>query len=468
MLFCIPSATQFCVAKQYKRYFFLLSLLGLSGCATFSQDGGFNAVQKTTQQYIQQTPVWANSEAQKKANATQVEALLKAPLSIQDAVQIALLNNSQLQADFYQLQMAEADLVQAGRLPNPSFSMLYARNNGDYTIEQVLSMQILALFTLPKMSEIEKQRFAAMQNQTVLQILELARQTRNAYIHALAANARVQYVSQANDSAKATYTLAKRMRESGNWSALDMRREQAFYVETALDLDQAKNQRLQAEEALTRLLGLSHPDQFKLPEQLNPLPDSSENLKIMQADDVAKRLDLQQMRLHNAALAKQLGLVKAQRFINVLEIGPARILEGRRGDPSKHGVEFRVELPIFDWGTAKVKRAEAIYMQSLYDTSNKAIVAASEIRSQHSQYTTSYAIAKRYRDEIMPLKKQVLEESVLRYNGMLISPFEVMVAARDQVQTVNRYIEALRDFWLAESDFEMSLVGAVTNKKGNE
>lgn len=57
MLSRIPNVMQLCVATHHKRYFFLLSLLSLSGCATFSQDGGFNAVQKTTQQYIQQTPV---------------------------------------------------------------------------------------------------------------------------------------------------------------------------------------------------------------------------------------------------------------------------------------------------------------------------------------------------------------------------------------------------------------------------
>jgi hypothetical protein len=59
-----------------------------------------------------------------------------------------------------------------------------------------------------------------------------------------------------------------------------------------------------------------------------------------------------------------------------------------------------------------------------------------------------------------------LKESLRRYNGMLMSPFELMVAAREQVLAINRYIEALRDFWLAESDLDMVLVGSPIDSKG--
>ena len=109
----------------------LLPLL-LASCATFSPDGGFGAVEKTTQNYIKQKPIWANTTAQKQAAAEQLKALLAEPLSVNDAVQIALINNANLQASFYDLQIAEANVVQAGRLPNPIFDMLYAKNGGEF------------------------------------------------------------------------------------------------------------------------------------------------------------------------------------------------------------------------------------------------------------------------------------------------------------------------------------------------
>ena len=452
------------LTNKLKPVVILLPLL-LASCATFSPDGGFGAVGKSTQNYIKQKPIWANSEAQKQAAAEQLKALLAKPLSVGDAVQIALINNAQLQADFYDLQIAEANVVQAGRLPNPIFDMLYAKNNGDFKIEQALTFNILALFTMPKASAIEKQHFAATQNKVVLQVLNMARQTRNAYYDALAARESVHYLTQVNDSAEATAEFAKRMQKAGNWSALDKAREQVFYADAALELAQAKNQQVQAEEALTRLLGLSERTAFTLPERLPDLPKSNDELKEVKPEDFTKRLDIAQMRANTEALASQLGLTKATRFVNVLELGPARVLEGSRNEPYKKGVTLSFELPIFDWGQSNVKRAEATYMQSLQRSANLAIVAASQVRSHYAQYQASYAIAQYYRDEVVPLRKKMLQENLLRYNGMLIGPFDLMMDARAQVQSVNSYIAALRDFWVADSNLEMTLVGEPVDMK---
>ena len=437
----------------------LLLPLILSGCATFSPDGGFGVVEKSTQNYIKQKPIWANSEAQQQAAAEQLAALLAKPLSVNDAVQIALINNAQLQANFYDLQIAEANVVQAGRVPNPIFSMLYAKNNGDFKIEQALTFNVLALFTMSKVSTIEKQRFAATQNKVVLQVLDTARQTRNVYYDALAARESVHYLTQVNDSAEATAEFAKRMQNAGNFSELDKAREQVFYADAALELAHAKNSQVQAEEALTRLLGLSERTAFTLPERLPDLPKSNGDLKEVKPEDFAKRLDIIQMRSETEALASQLGLTKATRFVNVLELGPARVLEGKRSDPYKKGVTLSFELPIFDWGQSKVKRAEATYMQALQHSANLAVVAASSVRSHYAQYQASFSIAQYYRDEVVPLRKKMLQENLLRYNGMLVGPFDLMADARAQGQSVNSYIAALRDFWVADSNLEMSLVG---------
>lgn len=442
-----------------RRFIYLSILLSLSGCANFSQDHGFSSVQKTVQQQIGQTPLWANTDAQKKANAEQVKTILSEPLSIDAAVQIALLNNAQLQANFYQLQIAESYVVETGRLPNPAFSMLYAKNRGDYAIEQVLSLNLLKLLTLPKATAIEKKKFAEVQYQTAIQVVDLAIAVRKAYVNALAAKELEHYLSQVKDSAHATFTLAERMQHAGNWNKLELGREKSIFLEANIAFHQAKIQAQLSKETLTRLLGLQHPNDLVLPERLTDLPATSAQLKKISDQDFANRLDLAQIRLKNEALAEQFGLTQATQWINVLELGPARVIEGARNSPAKKGIDLRFELPIFDWGIARVKRAEATYQQALNEASFLANNAASEVRSDYQQYVTNYEIAKQYRDEIIPLKKMVLEESLLRYNGMLISPFELMLTARDQVRTVSDYISALRDFWIAENNLTASLVG---------
>jgi hypothetical protein len=42
---------------------------------------------------------------------------------------------------------------------------------------------------------------------------------------------------------------------------------------------------------------------------------------------------------------------------------------------------------------------------------------------------------------------------------MLIDVFELLADARAQASSDNRAIEAIRDFWLAEADLDMSLNG---------
>jgi len=61
------------------------------------------------------------TDEDREAVAKRTQELLSKPLGMDDAVQIALLNNRGLQASYGELGVSEADLVQAGRLPNPGF-----------------------------------------------------------------------------------------------------------------------------------------------------------------------------------------------------------------------------------------------------------------------------------------------------------------------------------------------------------
>lgn len=437
--------------------------LALSGCATFSKDGGLNEVQKSTAQHIKQEVVWQKTaEAQKQA-ADRVNALLSECMDADDAVQIALLNNKGLQASLFELGLSEADIVQAGRLPNPRFSMLYARNNGDYKIEQALTFNIFSLVTMPKMLAIGRQNFEKTKQHVALEVLKLAYQTRMAYFNAVAANQHLDYSEQVKESAEASAELAQRMVKAGNWSKLEQAHEQGYYLQATQDYQAVQQQKISKIEALSRLLGVS-PEVIQLQDRLPDLPPTVDELQTVEKTAFEQRLDLQMARFETESLAKQLGLTKTTRLINVLEIGPARVLEGKRGDAYKKGVDISFELPLFDWGGAKVARAEATYMQAINRTAQVAINAQSEIREAHSQYLSSYAMAKQYRDEIVPLSKKISDENLLRYNGMLISPFTLFADARAQVASVNAYIAKLNEFWLAETALNMALIGSLEGK----
>ena len=163
---------------------------------------------------------------------------------------------------------------------------------------------------------------------------------------------------------------------------------------------------------------------------------------------------------HQQAKARNLGLTKTTRFINVLEVGAVR--NSSNEAPTQRGWEISFELPLFDWSGSRVARAESVYRQSLQRTAQTAIEARSEVREAYGAYRTAWDIAKHQRDEIVPLRQRIAEENLLRYNGMLIGVFELLADARAQIAGVNASIDALRDFWLAQADLDMAMLGRPT------
>ncbi len=430
----------------------------LGGCVSFSPDGGFTAVQSLTKERIGKDVKWARDDADANSVRARVDELLANPLTVDDAVQIALLNNRGLQATYAELGIAEANLVQAGRLRNPHFAYLNVHNATETKIERALTFDFLQLITMPLATRLERRRFEATQLRVAAEVLQVAAQTRKAYYSAISARQTATYMQDVKVSAEAGAELARRMASAGNWSKLNQAREQLFYAETTAQLARAKQNTISQREQLVRLMGLwGDGTKFKLPDRLPDLPKAPNELIDIESIALKQRLDIQAMRRDIEGLATSLGLTRATRFINVLELGPTDAREGNT--PVMRGYEFSLELPIFDWSGARVAKAESIYMQALNRTAEAAIDARSEVRESYTGYRTAFDLARHYRDEIVPLRKQISDENVLRYNGMLISVFELLADSREQIASVNAYIESLRDFWLADADLQMSLIG---------
>jgi outer membrane protein TolC len=225
-----------------------------------------------------------------------------------------------------------------------------------------------------------------------------------------------------------------------------------------LNLARAEQARQSTRERLTRLLGVwGTQTAFRLPERMPDLPEAPEDQPDIERMAMAQRLDVQGARLMAEQTAKNLGLTRTTRFVNVLELG---YLNNRSNEaPTQRGWEIGLELPLFDGGDARTARAQAVYLQAVDRAAETAINARSEVREAYGAYRSAYDIALHQRDELVPLRKLIAEENLLRYNGMLIGVFELLADARLQIASVNSYIESLRDFWIAQADLEMALIG---------
>ena len=435
----------------------MLSAALLGGCASFSRDGGFDAVQSATRPHIQQDVVWSRDDASRSRTQARIDALLAQPLTADDAVQIALLNNPGLQAAFNTLGLAEADWVAAQRLPNPGFSIGRLTRGSEVEWERSLHLNLARLLTMPMRADIEQRLFEQTRRALVLQVLQLAAETRKAWVVAVAAGQTARYQQQAMEAAEAGAELARRMAQVGNWSKLKQAREQSFYADAALAVARAEQVKGQTRERLVRLMGLSSAEKVQLPERLPDLPAVLPQLADVEQQAMASRIDLQMSRLQTETLARNLGLTRSTRLINVLELGI--INNGSNEAPQQRGYEISFELPLFDWGQSRVVQAESRYRQALERARETAVNARSEVREAYAMQQGQYAIARHLRDEVVPLRQRISEETLLRYNGMLIGVFELLADARSQIASVNAAIEAQRDFWLADADMQMALAG---------
>jgi outer membrane protein TolC len=437
-----------------------LALALLAGCTAVAPDGGFGSVADATRARIGAEPRLARDDAATRELAQSVQAMLGKPLGMNDAVRVAVLANPGLQASYWKVGIAQADLAKAGRLPNPVLDYKYTSGGGNLAIERTFTANLIGLLTMPLASRLEARRFEQVKLEVAREIEQHARDTRVAWVEAVAAAQALDYARQVKAAAEASAELAERMARAGNMNQLDLAREQVYYAEAGAALARAGTQAVAAREKLTRLLGLwGKQAQYSLPAHLPELPAAPAMLEDVERIALAQRLDVQAARLDAEGTASNLGLTRATRFINVLDLGYVNqsFSQSATDVPAARGYELTLELPLFDWGDTRVARAEAVYMQAVNRVAHAAVTARSEARESYLGYRTAYDVAAHYRDHIIPLRKRISQEVLLRYNGMLLSAADLLADSRDQADAVSSYIDALKEFWTAHAHLEAAL-----------
>lgn len=392
----------------------------------------------------------------------EIATLAAQTLGPDTAVHIALLNNPSILASYDEAGIAAADLVQAGRLPNPEFSFKRTHGDGQVFIERGLTVNLLDLLTAPLAARLERRRFEATRLDIAQSAVTLAAQTRSAWFEAVAARQTARYMEDAAAAAEASRDLAQRMAAAGNWSKLDQARQEAFDAAATNDAARAENQAQVAAQRLARLLGLEDGAALALPDTLPALPDNKPG-PVSIDTAVKARLDVQAAQQRSEWQAADLGLTRVTRFVQLLDLGA---VENRNeGAPRAPGYEINISIPLFDWGDARMQKAEALYLQSADHLAATVQDAASEIRIAQANRAHSYELARRYRDDIIPLRRRIADETLLRYNGMQIGVFELLNDAREQIADTRGAIDALKDYWIADAALQSASGGMALKKE---
>jgi outer membrane protein TolC len=439
----------------------------LSGCTALAPDGGFGAVAAAARERIGAEPRLARAPEDARQLESAVQELLAHPLDMDGAVRVALINNPLLQATYREVGIAQADLAQAGRLQNPALDFKHTAAGGGLEIERMLTFNLIGALVTPLAHKLEARRFEQVRREVSARIEGQALDTRRAWVDAVAAAQSLDYARRVDQAAAASADLAERITKAGSMNQLDLARAQVFRAESSAELARAGRRAVAAREQLTRLLGLTGRDaQYTLPPHLPELPAAPAQLEDVERLALEQRLDVQAAKLDAEALAANLGLTRVTRFVNVLDL--SAVNKTTTGLPTAHGYELNISLPLFDWGDARVAKAEGQYMQALDRVRDAAVAAQSEARAGYHDYRATYEVARHYRDTVIPLKKRISKEVLLRYNAMQVGPQDLLADSRDQSAAVAAYIEAQREFWNAHVALEGALGMRVQRGNGKE
>jgi len=430
----------------------------LAGCATLQPEQNLADVQQLTEGRT--AGVAVELQRPRSEQEAIVAELLREPLTADHAVRIALLNSPAAQQALLTLDLSDALRVQAGRLRNPHFSIAEFADGDVREIERTLRFDLVGLILLPWKSEWQNRQHELAKLQAAQELARLATDVRKAWINAVAAQQSLRYFEDVVEAAEASAELARRMTRVGNFSKLQQAREQAVLAEAAAQLARARQRALAERERLTRLLGLwGAQAQFRLAERLPELPAQTASLDDAEARALRARLDVRAAVAEANWTAQSLGLVKTSGYLDGLTLAYKHTssVDGAGERTQKHGWELELPLPVFDWGQARNARAETLYMQSVVRVRNVAVQARSEVREAWHAWRTAWDLARHYRDEVVPLRRFIGEETLLRYNGMLQSVWDLLGEVRNQSLAVNQAIEAQRDFWLTDADLQLAL-----------
>lgn len=449
-------------ARRMARLAALASMPLLAGCVTFSPDGGMDGVRDTADASLRNEVVALRTGEEAEAAHAAVVRLLKRPLTADAAVRIAFLNNRDLQAAYNALGLSDIARVQASLPPNLTISLTYVAGSGALEIERQVALNILALATLPARSEIAASRFRQAQLKAAEETLRVAAETRRAYYRAVAAREIAGFLGQSLSAAEAAAQLSRRLGETGAINKLDQARNQVFYAELAGQLGTARQRAASERERLIRHMGLWGRDlDFRIAASMPALPSRPRNVAAVETEAVLRRVDLQIARIEVETLAKSYGLTDATRFISLLDAsGISKTVREPGGDrANEFGGGVDVQIPIFDFGEVRMRQAGETYMQAVNRLAAKAVGVRSQAREAYGAYRASYDIARHYQREVLPLRKIISDETLLRYNAMQIDVFALLTEARQRIASTSAAIEAERAFWLAETNMRTAVIG---------
>jgi cobalt-zinc-cadmium efflux system outer membrane protein len=345
-----------------------------------------------------------------------VAKVLAHPITLDDAVRVALLNHPELIRAYRELGVTPADVVRSGLFNAPEQGFNLRR---DFLGLPVSDGQRPA--RLPDRQRVEIASMAAA----------VAAEVIDAYLALAALEAELPAMDQLVDADTAALELAAGQRKAGNLSAYKALPYKVAYAEAVYARDLARVERENARLRLARLMGIS----------ADALPPGTAGLPAL-PDTLPASGELRRVAWLNRA--------------DALQADAALRRDNPFGNPTANP-EYRDVLPLVS--PSRILRTEARLPEAEIEVLEVRHRVASEIGDAEGRLRIAHARATKLDTLILPARAEMTEEALKHYNGMLIGVYELLEAKRSEIEKQREYYAAVRDFWVAYFDLERAVGG---------
>lgn len=283
---------------------------------------------------------------------------------------------------------------------------------------------------------------------------------RRAWIDAIATRQSEHLLGEALDAARTGSELGRRMVGAGNWSQARQMREVLIETRAWQAHAEALAAALDAQERLAQYLGMWDARAVltlsqRLPASLPEPPDRpspGEGLSEATLEAAVLRGDptLEPQRLQ----ARRDIATPVPAWRQTWNDAVDTALDAHAGTDASTTPPHIDDLRLLrDHSLQRAARAEAALLRQ-----------ASERRSMARQAWTAlqlrHASAQQAQHAVAALQAALAQETLLRYNGMLQSSWELLASARDRLASLDAAVQTRRGYWLAQADWQALLAGA--------
>jgi len=447
----------------------------LSGCAaSLSPDPAFHDVALKVQERTGKQISWDSGSDEDRRVHSHIDHLLTKQLSASHAVKIALLNNRSLQASYASLGVAQADLVQAGLLSNPvidgSFLWPYRPEAGAVQTATGIVFNFIELFWRRYKQAVAESALEEVKYNVSGMVIDHAAKTNLAFVDYVATSQQIELFRKVVDSARAGVVSAKAIREAGNSTPLDFEQQQNVLTQAKLDLGSAEAASAAARERLNVLMGLTGRQTkiWRAPTRLPPAKGSTSVFDGIETIAVERSIELAGLRQKIITLGYKYQLTSRKALIPDIGIGAELETTKSKGEEREFeaGPIFDVTLPLFDQGQAKKARGIMEIRQAQDEYWAMGVRVRSAARLTRAELLTAHKTAAYYELAILPQQTRLLLATTQQYNAMQEDVFRLIRAKREQIQAGRGYIDALRAYWRARSNYQQLRSGRLPDGGG--